>query len=192
MASPFESAREPASLEAGERARLDQANAVSAVTPPAATTEIQQGLDSTTRESLSRLALLIRAQLKAVEPTLGSAVSEAEVDAHKNSNPEGDSEQKRDEKKREAEEALKARFAAGSGEIVPVQAAPDAFPAIGRMERRFEQASRERGSRIYSQQKSKDAVQSILGELERRHAHIHLENAHELLIPIPSSTRRAA
>ncbi len=189
LASPFESAREPAALEAGERARLDQAAAVSDVKPPAATTEIRPGIDSATRESLSRLALLIRNQLKAVESAEGEGVPEPDGRREHGRDPDGG---KQDDQGEKQDKRIKAMVLAGTGELVSPSVAPDSFPSIVRLERRFKQAARDRGSRIYSQQKNKDAVQLILTELERRHAHIPLENAHELLIPITSSTRRAA
>jgi hypothetical protein len=196
LASPFEpnrdSGHEAAPLDAAERARLDQAAHVDEVTPPAATTEIQAGLNSATRESLSRLALLIRDQMKSTEPVLEETVKPAARRRNSGGGADGHDD-RREEQEHQRDEAMTAFAAKGLGDLLHPQALPpDAFPAVVRLERRFKQTARERGFRIYSRQKKKDAVHNILSELGDHSIDPNLESALELLSGVDSSDRRRA
>lgn len=161
MASPLESSRAPVAADAAESASLKLADAAE-VSAPAATSEIKSGLDAGTRESLGRLAQLIRKQIPLDEDEDGVAAS----DSAKAETTEAGY-KREDEAKRE--KMLKTMFAKGQGDIPPLQAtAKDAFPMVVRLEPYFAQAARARGSRVYSQQKTKDAVKAIMTELENR------------------------
>lgn len=198
LASPFESAREPVAIEAPEAARLEASAEATNVAPPAATTEIQSGLDSTTRDSLSRLAMLVRNQTKSLAVPESKASPDAPEDRAKreelnqdsskhdtpnqdrpNQDPPNEPRANATEQRISSETDRDSATEAGIVTNVfsmqlrrelpsPQAVSRDLFPAIIRLERTFEKAARERGVKIYRAQKTKDAVQMIMSELERR------------------------
>lgn len=131
-------------------------------TPPASVSltpvsGVQTQLDGSTRESLSRLASLIRSQQKASE----------------DANAEADERSRRDEedlKKKEERARRASQIESTLGEdesILREVLAKENYPSVERVAEKFREAQRTRGVRIYSEQKSKDAVALLLNELDK-------------------------
>lgn len=169
LSSPFEAPRETPPADAADQAREDKVTAISAAEAPAATTDIRPGLDSSTQQSLGRLALLIRdAAVKPVgekseETPRDPSQSGESSDGAASENSGGENSQGEEPSLPKPLNPLKA--------VPPLEESlKDSFPAVVRLEKHLQSASRKRGAKIYGQQKSKDAVQLILSELDRRKA----------------------
>ena len=189
--------RETPPADAADKAREDNVAAVSAAEAPAATTDIHPGLDSSTKQSLGRLALLIRdAAVKPVgdseEKSNGAPSSDGAEDrsANEDSNEENSEHEKPAAPVHKPMRPLSAVLNsqpptldspeepdAPPPTVAALRAVPpleestkESFPAVLRLEKHLQIASRKRGAKIYSQQKNKDAVELILSELDRRKA----------------------
>lgn len=146
QASPFEPPVEMAALEASDRARLERLQqAEEAALPIAPMPSIQTELNPATRQSLSKLAVLIRSQMRANE----AAVEEAEE---------------------ESKEKAKLSIVKGTGRETELSLAdegvrPEAFPTVVRANQVLREAERQRGFGVYGQQRSNALVELVVKEL---------------------------
>lgn len=154
--SPFEAPHETAVPDAADRVRLRQAQSESdSMTEAAAINEVKSEIDPATRESLGRLASLIRSQLKASEAAAEAVQEEARIEQEEAAAIE--SRQQR---------ALKIAESGEDEALLRERVAKTAYPTVERIEKRFQEENRRRGVQIYTKQKTKDAVQQILAALE--------------------------
>jgi vacuolar-type H+-ATPase subunit I/STV1 len=157
-ASPFESPRDlnsPA-LDAAESARLDETRDDHAGLKPPAVTDVKSNLDSATRESLSRLASLIRGQQKATDEA--AEATEEESRRH---------EKEVRAKEARTERALKIVQGAGEDEAILRERVTGAnYPAVERIEKHFREERRKRGVQVYTNQKTRESIEQILTALE--------------------------
>lgn len=148
LASPFESVRDASKPDAAELVREERVANEIAVTAPAATNDVRPGLDPSARESLLKLSLLIRDSTDESERNAKSDLDDKESD--------------------ESESLPQRSVVSPKGQVALEDKTKESFPAVLRLEEALMQVAKKRGTKIYSQQKSKDAVDLILGELERR------------------------
>lgn len=154
--SPFEAPRESVAVDAADRARsqIHRSEADPAV-EAAAISDVNTEIDSATRESLSRLASLIRTQLKASDAATAATLEEARLEQE-----EAAANERRNKRAREIAEN-------GDDEEMAREAvARSSYPTVVRIEKRFEEERRKRGLDIYTKQKTKESVQAILSALE--------------------------
>lgn len=157
-ASPFETPRDFATsvTDAGERARAAEAQNENRVSQAAAISDVKSNLDPATRESLAKLASLIRSQLQASDQAVEASQEEArrleeEVQA----------------KEVRTERALKILQGSGEDETILRERVTGAnYPAVERIEKRFREERRKRGVKIYTSQKTRESVDQILAALE--------------------------
>lgn len=148
LSSPLEGARESTPMEASDRARLRVLRAETSTVATPAVSPAQTELDSATRQSLSRLASLIRGQIHAVE---------SEDDLEK--------EKRRRHEKSKLE--LEKRKTANPDDIeAGIASATRSSSALERLEECLAKETRKRGAAVYKKQKSEDTIRMILSELK--------------------------
>lgn len=150
LSSPLEAARDTAPLEAPERARLRAVSEEAAPEAPSAIPSVQVDLDPATRESLGRLAALIRGTEIAIE-------IDDEVQKEKK--------RKEDRSKEDLERRRKQSPDDVDANIAVVARSSS---ALVRLEEFLAKENRRRGAKVYKKQKSDDVVQMILKELVSR------------------------
>ncbi len=150
LSSPLEAARETVPLEAPERARLRAVREETSPEAPPAIPSVEVELDPATRESLGRLAALIRGTEIAIE-------IDDEVHKEKKRNAEREQADLERRRKRNPDDA--------DADIAEATRSSD---ALERLELCLAKENRKRGVKVYKKQKSQDVVQMILKELESR------------------------
>jgi hypothetical protein len=144
-AQPFEPPSATFS-DAADVARADQRHHSQESVQPVES--IQTQLNPATRESLSKLAILIRSQMRANEV----AVEEAEEESKEKSKLKLVTGDARETEETLAEESIR----------------PEAFPSVLRATEMLRAADRRRGFGVYGQQKSNALVELVIKELAER------------------------
>lgn len=150
LSSPIESSRETVPLEAPERARLRAVKMEDSPAAPAAVPSVEIDLDPATRESLGRLAALIRGTEIAIE---------IDDEVHK--------EKKRKDERTQADLERRRKRNPDDSNADLVEATRESN-ALERLEECLAKENRKRGVKVYKKQKSDDVVQMILKELHSR------------------------
>lgn len=148
LSSPIEGAREPAAMEASDRARLRVLRAETSAEATPAVSPAQAELDLATRQSLSRLASLIRGQVHALE-------SRDDLEKEKRRRLEK-SKLEREKRKKANPDDIEAGIAT----------AAQSSSALERLEECLAKENRKRGVAVYKKQKTEDAIQRILSEIK--------------------------
>ena len=135
-------------MEASERARLRALRAEASIVATPAVSPAQAELDSATRQSLSRLASLIRGKIHEVE-------SEDDLEKERRRRLE---KSKREQEKRKS--ANPEDVEAG------IATAIRSSSALERLEECLAKENRKRGAAVYKKQNSEDTIRMILSELK--------------------------
>lgn len=152
-AAPFESplVSAPASAE-----NVDAPSAEDVVAAVGGSGEVKAELDSSTRQSLSRLAGLIRSQMKSSD-----VAHEAKQEEARREEEQSNAREQRNER------ALKVINSTGEDESVSRERINKAsYPTVERVEEKYQEERRKRGVQIYTKQKTRESVEQILAALE--------------------------